>query len=245
MMPNLHIGCSSFYSKLWKGVFYPEDMPSKEWFSYYSKHFKTFEINATFYKFPTLRVMQNWYNKAPNDFTYAVKAPKQITHIKKFEACAEDIAQLYSVCKDGLAEKLGCILFQLPPSFSYSEERLHLITSSLNPEFKNIVEFRNESWWQQDVFDAFSKNNITFCSVNYPKLPTNVITTTPTSYVRLHGNPRLFYSEYSEAELQSLYEDIVSLPNLKDVFIYFNNTASSAAIINAQQFEKLPGNNPI
>jgi len=239
MKKQLYIGCSSYYNSRWKGVFYPEDMPSKQWFEFYCRHFKTFEINATFYKFPTLRVMKNWYNKAPDDFIYAVKAPKQITHIKKFDDCKDVINQLYAICKEGLADKLGCILFQLPPSFSYSEDRLGVIIDSLNTDFKNVVEFRNESWWRQDVYDALAKNNITFCTVNYPKLPTAVAITTKTVYVRLHGNPRLFYSEYTLDELNELHQDISSKKNCSEVFIYFNNTASSAAIINAQQFKNL------
>jgi len=239
MKKQLYIGCSSYYNSRWKGVFYPEDMPSKQWFEFYCRHFNTFEINATFYKFPTLRVMQNWYNKAPEGFIYAVKAPKQITHIKKFTDCREEIDQFYSVCKEGLSDKLGCILFQLPPSFSYSEERLALILTSLNPDFKNVVEFRNESWWRQDVYDALAKVGITFCTVNYPKLPAGVVATTTTGYVRLHGNPRLFYSEYTLDELKELHEDISSKKNCSEVFIYFNNTASSAAIMNAQQFKNL------
>jgi len=239
MKPTITIGCSGFYNRQWKGVFYPEDMPSKEWFAFYCEHFNTYEINATFYKFPTLRVMQNWYKKAPEGFIYAVKASKQITHIKKFDDCKEEINQFYAVIKEGLVDKLGCVLFQLPPSFSYSEERLHNITTSLNPDFKNVVEFRNESWWRDDVYEALAQHNITFCTVNYPKLPKTVIATTPTVYVRLHGNPKLFYSEYSEVELKELHEDILNQKELSEVYIYFNNTASSAAIINAQQFKKL------
>ncbi len=239
MKPTITVGCSGFYNRQWKGIFYPEDMPSKEWFAYYCEHFSTFEINATFYKFPTLRVMLNWYKKAPEGFIYAVKAPKQITHIKKFEDCEDDINQFYTVIKEGLAEKLGCVLFQLPPGFSYSEERLQNIVSSLNADYKNVVEFRNESWWRPSVYNALAKNNIIFCTVNYPKLPTEVINTTPTGYIRLHGNPKLFYSEYSEAEIKELYKDIVSQKELSEVFIYFNNTASKAGILNAKQFEQL------
>jgi uncharacterized protein YecE (DUF72 family) len=239
MKPLITVGCSGFYNRQWKGVFYPEDMPSKEWFGYYCEHFNTFEINATFYKSPTLRVMQNWYNKAPEGFTYAVKVPKQITHIKKFTDCKEETDQFYSVCKEGLNDKLGCLLFQLPPSFSYTEERLQSVISSLNPDFKNVIEFRNESWWRQDVYDALANNNSTFCTVNYPKLPQTVIATTPTLYIRLHGNPKLFYSEYSKAELDTLYDDIKKQNNAAEIYIYFNNTASNAGIINALYFKSL------
>ena len=239
MKKFINIGCSSYQNAQWKGIFYPEDMPARQWFGFYCRHFNTYEINATFYKFPTLRIMQNWYNKAPESFIYAVKAPKQITHIKKFIDCQEDIDRFYAICREGLSDKLGCILFQLPPSFNYSEERLDLIINSLNPDFKNVVEFRNESWWRQDVCDALTKSGITFCNVNYPKLPTVIIATTNIGYVRLHGNPRLFYSEYTVGMLQELYNDILSKKKFSEVFVYFNNTASSAAIINAQEFKKL------
>lgn len=239
MKKGISIGCSSHYNSKWKGIFYPEDMPSGQWFNFYCEHFNTYEINATFYKAPTVRTLNTWYKKAPDGFVYAVKAPKQITHIKKFADCKEEIDQLYAVCKEGLADKLGCILFQLPPSFSYNEERLDLIISSLNPNFKNVVEFRNESWWRQDVCDALSQNNITFCNVNYPKLPTSIVATTNICYVRLHGNPKLFYSEYALEELKELQEEIIAKKKFAYVFIYFNNTASSAAIINACQFKAL------
>ncbi|KGO94396.1 hypothetical protein Q766_05635 [Flavobacterium subsaxonicum WB 4.1-42 = DSM 21790] len=237
--PKIIIGCSGFYNKQWKGLFYPEDLPTSQWFAYYCQHFTTFEINATFYRFPTVKGMQGWYKKAPEGFTYAVKAPKQITHLKRFADCEDEIAKFYNSSKEGLAEKLGCILFQLPPSFTYSQERLELITSSLSAEFKNVVEFRHESWWREDVYQSLAAANITFCSVNYPKLFTGVIATTPTGYVRLHGNPRLFYSEYTKDELQQLYANILQQPHLTEAYIYFNNTASSAAIINALQLEDI------
>ena len=237
--PELITGCSGYATRDWKNIFYPEGLPTSQWFEFYCQHFSTYEINATFYKPPTVKTLQTWYKKAPQGFVYAVKAPKQITHISRFIDCEEEIEKFYTACRDGLADKLGCILFQLPPSFSYSEERLQLILWALQPGFKNVVEFRNETWWRQDVYDILAQNNIIFCSVNYPKLPTTVIATTSTGYVRLHGNPRLFYSEYSIAELQELYNEIMTNSNLEQVYVYFNNTASSAAIINVQQFEQL------
>lgn len=235
---NIHTGCSGFYNKLWKGIFYPEDMAGKDWFGYYCKHFTTFEINATFYKFPTLKVMQNWYNKSPEDFIYAVKAPKLITHLKRFKDCTEEITSFYQITHEGLAEKLGPVLFQLPPSFSYTEERLHLVTSALDPKFKNVVEFRNESWWRDDVYKALAEKNIAFCNVSYPKLPDTITENNAMGYLRLHGNTRLFYSEYTLAEIESVYTDIAS-KNFTEAFVFFNNTASSAGIINALQFKAM------
>jgi len=237
-VPSIYRGCSGFYNKGWVGIFYPEGMPGKEWFGYYTKHFSTFEINATFYKFPTLRVMQNWYNRAPDGFIFAVKAPKTITHIKRFADCAEEIKAFYDVCRDGLAEKLGPCLFQLPPSFSFSEERLEMVVSSLDPAFKNVVEFRHASWWREDVYTALAKKGITFCSVSYPKLDDTIIENSGTGYVRLHGTPKLFYSEYSLKEIEDLYAAIAA-KGFKELFVFFNNTASTAGIINANQLKDM------
>ena len=229
-MKDVHIGCSSFYNRKWSGIFYPEDLPSKDWFRFYANQFKTFEINATFYKFPTLRIMQNWYDRSPSGFLYSIKAPKIITHLKRFEDCKDELSQFYRICKDGLAEKLGCLLFQLPPSFSYDENRLQLILSQLDNSFTNVVEFRNETWWRDDVKQAFTDRNIVFCSVSYPKLPDEITVTNNISYLRLHGNPRLFYSEYDSSELQKFND---RMPESGKSFVYFNNTASEAGIKNA------------
>lgn len=235
---DLHIGCSSFYNTYWKGIFYPEDMPRKEWFGYYCEHFNTYELNATFYRFPTLKSLQNWYSKTPEDFLFAVKAPKAITHLKKFVDCKQEINDFYEICAEGFKEKLGCILFQLPPSFHYTPERLSLIVASLDLDFKNVIEFRNKTWWNEEVYEALSKNNITFCSVNYPNLPTEVIQTTEIGYLRLHGSPKLFYSSYNNEELEQVAAFLFQNNKFKKIFVYFNNTASTAGILNALTLKK-------
>ena len=230
--PTFHIGCSSYYNGYWKGIFYPEDLPRSRWFEFYSAHFNTYELNGTFYKFPTLRVLQNWYKKAPDGFIFSVKAPKIITHIKRFSECETEVVDFYEVCRAGLQDKLGCVLFQLPPGFHYSAENLQMILNVMNADFKNVVEFRHESWWRQEVFDAFSALDITFCNVNYPKLPTEIVTTAPIGYLRLHGNPKLFFSEYTKAELDLIFEGF-NKSNFETIYIYFNNTAGTAGILNA------------
>jgi uncharacterized protein YecE (DUF72 family) len=234
----VHIGCSSYATASWQPLFFPEGLPKKQWFEYYCNYFKTYELNATFYRFPTLKSLESWYDKAPEGFIFSIKIPKTITHIKRLEGCKDDIDKFYDVARAGLREKLGCVLFQLPPSFTYSPERLEAIISAMNPEFANVVEFRNESWWREDVMEILDSNNTSFCSVNYPKLPTAIIKTTQTGYVRMHGNPTLFYSEYTQEQIESLYSAVIS-NNFKQVYIYFNNTASTAGIINALQAKKL------
>ena len=226
-------GCSSYYSRKWIDIFYPQALPTKDWFAYYCEHFNTYELNASFYKFPTARSLQTWYKKSPEGFIFSVKAPKIITHTKKFVECELELSEFYLACREGLKDKLSCVLFQLPPSFAYTPEKLALIINALNCDFKNVIEFRNASWWIPEVFDAFIKNKLIFCSVSYPKLPTTIIATASTGYVRLHGDPKLFYSEYSEAQLSRMCGEIERAKKLKTVFIYFNNTASTAGILNA------------
>jgi uncharacterized protein YecE (DUF72 family) len=195
-------------------------------------------MNGTFYKFPTLKIMENWYQKVPDDFLFSVKAPKEITHTKIFIDCEILIKDLYSVCSNGLKHKLGCVLFQLPPSFQFSNEKLLLIISQLDLKFNNVIEFRHPSWWIPEVWDELSKNNITFCSVSHPKLPETVFTQFPVIYIRLHGNPKMFYSEYSAEELNEM-NAIVQSKKEQPAFVYFNNTASSAGILNALEMKKL------
>ncbi|MGQ2981954.1 DUF72 domain-containing protein [Flavobacterium sp.] len=234
---DIIIGCSSYNTASWKGLFYPEDIPKSRWFQHYCKYFNTYELNSTFYKFPTVKTLKNWYNKTPESFLFSAKAFKGITHYRRFNNCEQEIADLYATLKEGLAKKLACVLFQLPPSFSYTEERLALIIGSLDVSFKNVVEFRNESWWRQDVIEAFAQAGITFCSVNYPRLPTGIVATTATGYVRLHGNPTLFYSEYSKEDLDELHRELLA-QNFDEAFVYFNNTASEAAIENALYYKR-------
>lgn len=242
-MTSIFIGTSSFYNRLWRGVFYPEDMASSEWFAYYCQHFNTFEINSSFYKSPTVRVLENWYKKAPEDFLYSVKAPKDITHIHRFRDPGDKLANFYNVCQNGLTDKLGCILFQLPPSYQYNHENLAAILDNLDTAFQNVVEFRNASWWNNDVFSAFRERGIAFCQPDYPNIPSETNKTTDTGCVRLHGNPRLFYSDYTETFLQELRSQIMAA-GYRKVFIYFNNTASTSGILNALRLQEIIADRP-
>ena len=234
---KIHTGCSGFYNRHWKGVFYPEELAQSKWFSYYCEHFNTLELNSTFYKFPTVKTLEGWHNKSPDDFLFAVKAPRLITHTKKLIDCASELDDFYNACKKGLKDKMGCLLFQFPPSFKYSSEALELVLRSLKLTFKNVIEFRDVSWWNKEVYDAFKANNIIFCSVSHPRVPEDIITTSSTAYVRLHGNPKIFYSSYSEAYLSNLHHILMKNKELKDAYVFFNNTASTAGILNAQQFK--------
>lgn len=239
MKKDLYIGCSSFYNSYWKIVFYPENIPSAKWFEYYCTHFNTYEINGTFYKFPTLKTMENWYQKTPEKFLFSVKAPKEITHNKRFIDCEGLIKDFYAICSSGLKHKLGCVLFQLPPSFHYSADKLLFVISQLDLEFNNVIEFRHPSWWIPEVWSELSKNNITFCSVSHPQLPETIFTMFPIIYIRLHGRDKMFYSNYSTEELKTISDTVEAYKNTKTTFIYFNNTASSAGVLNALEIQNL------
>jgi len=236
MKKNIQIGCSSYNNRYWKGIFYPEDLPTSKWFDYYCQHFDTYEMNGTFYKFPTVRIFENWYKKVPEGFLFSVKAPKDITHFKKFADCETLLADFYNLCETGLKEKLGPILFQLPPSYNFTPERLHNIIKSLDKKFQNVVEFRHQSWWNQEVWEALLQNNITFCSVSYPGLPEDILTQFPIIYIRFHGNKKLFYSGYSKEDLDKIKNAISD--SSTQAFVYFNNTAGTEGILNALEFKK-------
>src|SRR5438552_2755153 len=129
-MIKFNIGCSGYYNRHWKGIFYPKKLPQNKWFEFYCQQFNSVELNSTFYKLPSEKGLQTWFNKSPDDFTFSVKAPRLITHFKKFNDCKRLINDFYSACEKGLGHKLGCILFQLPPSIIFNENNLSQITSA-------------------------------------------------------------------------------------------------------------------
>ncbi len=238
-----YIGCSGFAYKEWKDVFYPAKLPQKDWFRFYTDHFNTLELNVTFYRFPTLNSLHAWYDKAPEHFVFSAKVPRSITRFKKLQDTERMLADFYGLLKEGLKEKLGCVLFQLTPHYTYSKERLELLLNAVNHSFTNVVEFRNESWWRKDVQTILKKNDISFCGVSFPKIAKDdAVINTPICYYRFHGVPKLFYSEYEEAFLDKIVDQVSSSKKLKSAFIYFNNTASTAALQNARYIQTVVRN---
>ncbi|WP_345948245.1 DUF72 domain-containing protein [Mucilaginibacter sp. PAMB04274] len=229
-----HIGCSGFHYKHWKEVFYPEGMPQRKWFDHYCQHFDTLELNNTFYNFPRITSLEKWYADSPPGFLFAVKAYRGITHFKKLIETQALVSEMYQVISDGLKEKLGTVLFQMPPNFTYSEERLERVLKSLDPVFNNVIEMRHNSWWQDDVYVALAKQNISFCGMSHPTLPNDVIANTPVLYYRMHGNQQLYASAYSPKELQDFAEK-VKATQAERAYIYFNNDIGASAIFNAKE----------
>ncbi len=238
MSRKISIGCSGFSSRDWKGFFYPEELPNKDQLNFYSEHFNTVEINSTFYRRPRLQTIENWYQRTNAGFSFFVKIPKTITHIKRLQETRSETSDFCNHIVSGLRDKLAGFLFQMPPTYRFSEENLERLINTVDPVFLNVVEFRHESWWDKIVFEKLKNSNIIFSGVSIPK---NISDEFPchqtTAYYRLHGKPIMFKSEYSEVELENLKEQINSCE--ADVYIYFNNTWGTAAIKNALYLKKL------
>jgi uncharacterized protein YecE (DUF72 family) len=233
-MVEWQIGCSGFHYKHWRGKFYPEKLAQNKWFNFYCEHFNTLELNVTFYRFPRLSFLETWYDKSPDKFEFAVKAPRVITHYKKFLDTERLIGDFYGTVSEGLKDKLGCILFQLPPRSSYTPERLQKIIVSLDTSFNNVLEFRHESWWNAEVYNELAKHKITFCGMSHPLLPNDIIENTSVLYYRMHGVPDLYRSPYKKSTLKKMIKEIEASGKTKKAFIYFNNDIDASAIKNAE-----------
>lgn len=233
---GLHIGCSGYYYRHWQGTFYPPELPASRWFDFYAGHFDTLEINSSFYRFPSANAVRHWAKQAPAGFVYSVKAPRLITHLKRFHACDSLLDDFYAVLA-GLGEHLGCVLFQLPPSLHYSEENLAQLLAAMHPDFCNVIEFRHASWWCQAVYDALIERGITFCSVSAAGLPDDLIATADHLYLRLHGEP--WYAEnYSEEKLCNWARRITAA-RAANGWVYFNNDHHAYAPSNAARLRTL------
>jgi uncharacterized protein YecE (DUF72 family) len=231
-LPQINIGCSGWFYWHWRSGFYKE-LPTSKWFTHYAAHFRTVELNAPFYSWPTLATVCGWKRQAGRrKFVYTVKVSELITHVKRFTATRELIRD-FGYIADLLGSRMGCFLFQLPPSFHFSPSRLNRIISQLDPTRRNVVEFRHGSWWDERVFAAFRANNIIFCSCSCPRLPDELVKTTNEIYVRFHGVKQWYRHDYSPAELD-MWAEKIRKSNARRVWAYFNNDRDGYAIKNAR-----------
>jgi uncharacterized protein YecE (DUF72 family) len=232
-----YVGCSGWRYWKWRDSFYA-DVPQPKWFEHYSGVFDTVEINASFYSWPTVAGVQAWRRQpGGKDFVYTVKVCELITHIKKFKG-TKTLVRDFGIIADILGERMGCFLFQLPPSYRYTKSRLKAIVSQLDPARRNAVEFRHKSWWNKEVYRAFQKAGIIFCSCSGPRLPNELIRTADEVYVRLHGAQRWYRHDYSDGELRKWAERIRESA-AKRAWIYFNNDYGGHAPRNAKTLRHL------
>jgi len=232
-----HIGCSGWFYWHWKGKFYPESIPQNKWFQHYTKYFDTVELNSPFYHFPKLSTAKTWYRNAPKDFIYTLKVNRFITHIKKFKNTKKLIKDFYKL-GNALNEKMGCFLFQLPPSLKYNKEKLNEIIKQLDSKKKNVVEFRHESWFREEVYDEFKKNKVIFCIVSSPEMPEDFIKTAEDVYLRFHGKASMYGSLYTNKELKNWAKKIKK-SQAKNVWAYFNNDDNANAVKNSLYLRKI------
>ena len=158
-----------------------------------------------------------------------------ITHYKKLNDCEKLISDFYNTVHDGLKEKTGCLLFQFPPNFHYTEVNLEKIIKSLDKRRPNVVEFRHKSWWSKDVYKVLGENKISFSGMSHPSLPDDVIENTSLLYYRMHGVPQLYKSPYALADLKKVVKTIEESSKTKNAFVYFNNDIGGNAIKNAKE----------
>jgi uncharacterized protein YecE (DUF72 family) len=228
------VGTSGWHYDHWRDVFYPPGLPRSRWLGYYCRSFASVEVNNTFYRLPTERAFLSWKKASPRRFLFAVKASRLITHVKRLKEAQEPL-NVFLARTRLLAERLGPILFQMPPQMRRDDVRLESFLKVLPPNLQFVFEFRHSSWLVDEVFELLREYRSGFCIYDMPDLTTPVVATTDYAYVRFHGASGLYSSRYSDAELEGWADRLRSLEGaVRSVYIYFNNDAGGYAVENAR-----------
>lgn len=225
-----HLGTSGWSYAGWRGIFYPQGLAAKNWLAFYAEHFSTVEINMTFYRFPKPEMFRAWLDKTPAHFSFTLKANREITHFKRLKNVDHEVNYFY-ILANALREKLGCILFQLPPSISMDLTLLEDFLGTLSPEYRNVIEFRHESWYSEKVYEALRSHNVTFCAVSSAKVPRSVIESAEIAYFRFHGLTGGYRYNYSDEELRD-WARAIKTAKAKEAYVYFNNDYQAYAVAN-------------
>jgi len=259
--PNLKskifIGTSGFSYAHWRGVFYPENLPQKDWFSYYVKNFNTVELNVSFYRLPRKEAFESWRKKAGDKFVFAVKGWRWITHIKKLKNCQEEVKRFFETASAIDTPEVvlrprhasgynhsrcgrNVVLWQLPPSLKIDPSRLEDFCKALPQDFRYAFEFRHPSWGNEKTWKILRKHNAAVVFQDFPEWPIFKGITADFVYLRFHGKTSLYSSCYTEKELKRWAEKIKNWQNQGlDVYGYFNNDALGYAVENAKTLERL------
>jgi uncharacterized protein YecE (DUF72 family) len=246
----IFIGTSGYnYPHWWNGVFFPSDLPQRKWLEFYAQYFDTVELNVSFYRLPKKEVFDSWYKRTPKKFSFAVKGNRFITHIKRLKDCREPLSLFFDHASP-LKEKLGAVLWQLPPRFKFHEERLEqfcilLSTLPRSKPLRHAFEFRDESWHCQETFRILEEFDFAFCIAHGSGLPLIEKVTSDFIYLRLHGGEVLYGSIYSDKELNRWIRKVEDWrAKRKAVFVYFNNDAYGFAVKNALTLKKMLDTDP-
>jgi len=236
---RLWIGTSGWVYPHWREVFYPARLPTTRWLSHYTQHFPTVELNNSFYRLPSERAFRGWREKAPPGFIFAVKANRYITHMKKLKEPEDNVSTLLGRIKM-LGDKLGPILFQLPPRWHYNEERLAAFLESLPGGFHYAFEFRDQSWLNKRTYRLLADHNAAFCIYELDGFLSPKEVTADFIYVRLHGPGGPYQGSYDSAVLAEWTKIFVNWSAQgRSVYCYFDNDEKGYAAVNARTLQNM------
>jgi uncharacterized protein YecE (DUF72 family) len=210
------VGTSGYNYPEWRGTFYPEKFSTTKMLAFYAERFPTVEINYTFYRLPTEKLLAGWAEGTPEHFCFTLKAPKRITHDAKLQRC-EDLLQTFCRTSQTLGSKLGVLLFQLPPNFKKDIEVLRTFLELLPEGTRAAFEFRHPSWLEGDVYDALRSRNIALCVADSEKMSTPVEVTADYAYFRLRDEG------YQQADISRWADTVRGLTGVSDAFVYFKH----------------------
>ena len=229
---NLYVGTSGYSYKEWKGTFYPEKLPAKQMLRYYGERFRTVEINNTFYRMPTASVLEAWAGEVPADFRFVLKAPQRITHIQRLKDAGESVSQLLEAAGT-LKERLGPLLFQLPPNFKKDVPRLREFLALLPPRCRAAFEFRHPSWFDDEVFGLLRDHQAALCVAEAEDdLEVPFVATADWGYLRLRR------PDYGDAELTAWVKRVRE-QDWRDGFVFFKHEDEGKGPQMAKRFLEL------
>jgi uncharacterized protein YecE (DUF72 family) len=236
------IGTSGWTYDHWKGSFYPQGCPKSRWFEYYAARFPTVEINATFYRAFKDQTYQMWYERAPTDFVYVLKAPKTITHRKYLENVEGEI-KTFDRSASLLQDKLGMILLQIAPGTPYDLDRLKNALMAFKDPREVAVEFRHKRWITDETKDLLKEFGATFCDAESPRSGLTGWITSRQVYIRLHGRKHWYSYDYSDEELCEIAELVKKavIQGAERVYVFFNNDFEGFAPKNALALREILG----
>lgn len=228
-----HIGTSGWSYSHWKGPFYPAQISNDKMLEYYCKHFRTVEINSSFYHLPQVETLRHWYDISPDEFLFSVKASRYITHMKKLNDPKQSLHALLEAISV-LADKLGPILFQLPPRWHCNLERLSHFLDGLSADFRYAFEFRDPSWLVPETYHLLSRHNAAFCIYELDGFLSPRAVTADFVYTRLHGPGGPYQGDYNNRTLADWAGAFHAWREQgKDIYCYFDNDEAGYAARNA------------
>jgi uncharacterized protein YecE (DUF72 family) len=236
---KLLVGTSGWAYKHWRGPFYPPRLPSQNSLTHYAKHFLSVEINSTFYRLPSESAVTAWHDTVPIGFVFSVKASRHVTHFKKLTEPQLTVPPLLERVSL-LGDKLGPILFQLPPRWGRNVDRLARFLDSLSSHYRYAFEFRDHSWFDSQVLDLLADHGAALCVYDLEGFRSPDTVTTDFAYVRLHGPGAAYSGCYSRDSLERWGKSIADwLSKSINVYCYFDNDESGYAPMNALSLQSL------